>query len=383
MGLATTVILTLSNFLISLLRKVIPDKVRIPAFIVIIASFVTLVQFLMQAYIPSLYDSLGIFIPLIVVNCIILGRAESYASKNPVLPSIFDGIGMGLGFTVGLTCIGIVREFLGSGTVFGFQIIPESVATISIFVLAPGAFFVLAFLIAFLNKWNMKKAANTDNPEDSVTCKPESCASCTNMMCGGRLFASSDAINKPAAVEEKSENSTSDSAKEHVVEQSEHKADKKIIIPERIARKPAGGRKQTDNTTNVSSENSLNINQTTVSENEAAGIQHGTSEEKVQKNESENDSYVTDNTASENEEHISDDVVENVSEDKATSDEVIDGEMSEDKISEDISETEEPVPEKSEQDDVKNPDEVKEFQEYAAAQKKKQSKKKKKKGGKR
>ena len=109
MGLTTMVILTMSNFMISLLRKLIPDKVRIPAYIVIIASFVTIVQFVLQAYIPSLNDSLGIFIPLIVVNCIILGRAESYASKNPVIPSIFDGIGMGLGFTVGLTTIGIIR----------------------------------------------------------------------------------------------------------------------------------------------------------------------------------------------------------------------------------------------------------------------------------
>ena len=112
MGLTTMVILTMSNFMISLLRKLIPDKVRIPAYIVIIASFVTIVQFVLQAYIPSLNDSLGIFIPLIVVNCIILGRAESYASKNPVIPSIFDGIGMGLGFTVGLTTIGIIREIL-------------------------------------------------------------------------------------------------------------------------------------------------------------------------------------------------------------------------------------------------------------------------------
>ena len=122
MGIATTVILTLSNLFISLLRKVIPDKVRIPAYIVIIASFVTIVQFVLEACIPSLYNSLGIFIPLIVVNCIILGRAESYASKNKPLPSIFDGIGMGLGFTVGLTCIAMVRELLGSGSVFGFEL---------------------------------------------------------------------------------------------------------------------------------------------------------------------------------------------------------------------------------------------------------------------
>ena len=112
MGLSTTLVLVFSNLLISLLRKIIPDSARVPAFIVVVASLVTIVQFLLQGYVPSLYASLGIYIPLIVVNCIILGRAESYASKNPVLPSIFDGIGMGLGFTVGLTCIGAVREIL-------------------------------------------------------------------------------------------------------------------------------------------------------------------------------------------------------------------------------------------------------------------------------
>ncbi len=183
MGLATTVILTLSNLFISLLRRFIPDKVRIPAFIVIIASFVTLVQFVMQAYIPGLYNSLGIFIPLIVVNCIILGRAESYASKNSVIPSIFDGVGMGLGFTVGLTAIGIVRELLGSGTAFGIRIMPDSVAPISIFVLAPGAFFVLAFLVALINKINIGKAKKQGTEPE--LCKLADCASCQNTMCQG------------------------------------------------------------------------------------------------------------------------------------------------------------------------------------------------------
>ena len=117
MGLSTTVVLVMSNMLISMLRKIIPDSVRMPAFIVVVASFVTIVQFLMEGFTPSLYESLGIYIPLIVVNCIILGRAESYASKNPVLPSIFDGLGMGLGFTVGLVAIGLVREILGAGAV--------------------------------------------------------------------------------------------------------------------------------------------------------------------------------------------------------------------------------------------------------------------------
>lgn len=122
MGLTTTVVLVMSNMLISMLRKIIPDSVRMPAFIVVVASFVTIVQFLLEGFVPVLYDALGLYIPLIVVNCIILGRAESYASKNPVLPSIFDGIGMGLGFTVGLTSIGIVRELIGAGEIFGFRV---------------------------------------------------------------------------------------------------------------------------------------------------------------------------------------------------------------------------------------------------------------------
>ncbi|GCA65697.1 electron transport complex subunit E [Mediterraneibacter butyricigenes] len=160
MGLSTTVVLVMSNMLISILRKVIPDSVRMPAFIVVVASFVTIVQFLMEGFTPALYDSLGIYIPLIVVNCIILGRAESYASKNPVLPSIFDGLGMGLGFTVGLVAIGLVREILGAGAVFGVQVLPladsatgtAGYTPITIFILAPGAFLVLAFLAAIQNK---------------------------------------------------------------------------------------------------------------------------------------------------------------------------------------------------------------------------------------
>ena len=156
MGLSTTVVLVLSNMLISMLRKIIPDSVRMPAFIVVVASFVTIVQFLLEGFVPSLYDALGLYIPLIVVNCIILGRAESYASKNPVLPSIFDGIGMGLGFTVGLTCIGVVREIIGAGQAFGYQLLPladeeagkAGYVPVTIFILAPGAFLVLAGLVA-------------------------------------------------------------------------------------------------------------------------------------------------------------------------------------------------------------------------------------------
>ena len=166
MGLTTTVILAASNMMISMLRKIIPDKVRMPAFIVIVASFVTIVQFLLEAFIPSLYAALGIYIPLIVVNCIILGRAEAYASKNPVIPSIFDGIGMGLGFTLSITCIGAVRELLGAGQLFGKQLLPLADSAqgimgyepITIFVLAPGAFFVLAMLSALQNKFKLGAA---------------------------------------------------------------------------------------------------------------------------------------------------------------------------------------------------------------------------------
>ncbi len=152
MGLTTMAVLALSNMFISMLRKVIPDKVRIPAFIVIIASFVTVVELLLKAFIPSLYDALGLYIPLIVVNCIILGRAEAYASKNKVIPSLFDGIGMGLGFTLALTIIGAVRELIGAGQLFNIQVMPDSYVPCSIFVLAPGAFFVLAALTAIQNK---------------------------------------------------------------------------------------------------------------------------------------------------------------------------------------------------------------------------------------
>ena len=188
MGLSTTVVLVLSNMLISMLRKIIPDSVRMPAFIVIVASFVTIVQFLLEGFMPSLYDSLGIYIPLIVVNCIILGRAESYASKNPVVPSIFDGIGMGLGFTVGLTCIGIVRELLGSGKVFGFHILPASYEPITIFILAPGAFFVLAVLTALQNKFK-KKAAEKGSPAADIIGCGSGCATCgKKMACSSAIF---------------------------------------------------------------------------------------------------------------------------------------------------------------------------------------------------
>ena len=151
MGLSTAIVLILSNLIISALRKVIPNGVRMPAFIVIVASLVTVIQLLMQAYVYDLYKALGVYIPLIVVNCIILGRAEAYASKNRVIPSIFDGIGMGLGFTASLTVIGALREVLGGGAIFDNEFIPEDYRMI-IIILAPGAFFVLAMLVALRNK---------------------------------------------------------------------------------------------------------------------------------------------------------------------------------------------------------------------------------------
>ena len=158
MGFATMAVLILSNLLISLLRKIIPDGVRVPVYITIIASFVTIIEMVMHAFVKPLYDSLGIFIPLIVVNCIILGRAEAYANKNNAILSIFDGIGIGLGFTIGLTSIGIIRELLGNGTIFGHQIMPKSYEPIAIFVMAPGAFLILALLCALQNKLKLKGA---------------------------------------------------------------------------------------------------------------------------------------------------------------------------------------------------------------------------------
>lgn len=156
MGLATTAVLIMSNLVISLIKNLIPDKVRIPAFIVVIASFVTIIQMLMEAFVPALYASLGVFIPLIVVNCILLGRAEAFASKHGVIDSLFDGLGIGLGFTVALTLLGSVREFLGTGKVFGLAIYPESYAPL-LFILAPGAFIVLGLLIALVNKLKSAK----------------------------------------------------------------------------------------------------------------------------------------------------------------------------------------------------------------------------------
>ncbi|MCD7784085.1 MAG: electron transport complex subunit E [Oscillospiraceae bacterium] len=174
MGLSTCFVLMLSNLIISLLRKFIPESVRMPAYIVVIASFVTIVELLMQAYVRSLYASLGLYIPLIVVNCIIMGRAESYASKNPPVASFFDGLGMGLGFTLALTIIGAIRELLGAGTLFGFNIMPDSFEPISIMIMAPGAFFVLAVLTALQNKLGAPSATNKKSSESCAG----NCAGC-------------------------------------------------------------------------------------------------------------------------------------------------------------------------------------------------------------
>ena len=192
MGLSTTVVLIFSNLLISMLRKIIPDSVRMPAFIVVVATLVTVVQFLLEGFVPSLYASLGVYIPLIVVNCIILGRAEAYASKNKPIASLFDGIGMGLGFTLSITCIGAVRELIGAGSLFGHQILPLADAAagkagyepITIFILAPGAFFVLAALSALQNKFKLgaaKRGIDPSNPDCGG-----SCAACGNTMCKGK-----------------------------------------------------------------------------------------------------------------------------------------------------------------------------------------------------
>ncbi|MCF0149223.1 MAG: electron transport complex subunit E [Clostridium sp.] len=193
MGLASTVVLIFSNMMISAIRKLIPDEIRIPAYIVVIASFVTIIDMLMQGYLPSLYSSLGIFIPLIVVNCIILGRAEAYASKNQILPSIFDAIGMGLGFTIALFLIGTFREILGAGQILGIQIIPETIKPASIMILAPGAFFTVGGLMVALNAFNMRKAAKTG---EAVKPLEHSCGSCSGCGTGSCSTSSGSEIKE-------------------------------------------------------------------------------------------------------------------------------------------------------------------------------------------
>ena len=196
MGLTTAVVLALSNMIISVLRGIIPNRVRIPAFIVIIASFVTVVQLLLEAYIPALNTALGMYIPLIVVNCIILGRAESYAYFNGPIPSLFDGIGMGLGFTFALTCIGAVREILGAGKIFDIQIMPDSYTPIGIFVLAPGAFFVLAALTAFQNYLKNRRARAGKPYEKIQSGCSEDCMNCSDKGCSKRFYDDSKKVEE-------------------------------------------------------------------------------------------------------------------------------------------------------------------------------------------
>lgn len=185
MGVSTMAVLICSNIVISILKNVIPAKVRIPCYIVVIAGFVTIVQLLLKAYIPALDAALGLFIPLIVVNCIILGRAESYASKNGPIESAFDGLGMGLGFTVALTLLGAFREFLGAGTIFD-RPIPFMTQPATIFILAPGAFFVLSCLVAVQNKVKNGKKKRGEAVVEHSGCGD--CASCGNSSCSGKFF---------------------------------------------------------------------------------------------------------------------------------------------------------------------------------------------------
>lgn len=263
MGLSTMVVLALSNLIISMLRKVIPDKVRIPAYIVIIATFVTLVELLLHAYVPALYASLGIYISLIVVNCIILGRAEAYASKNGMLPSFFDGVGMGLGFTGALTLIGLIREFIGAGTFFGIKgadlygmplnemviglvnqvINPDSSSSfvqglnalvtgeiasyspIGIVVMAPGAFFILACLTAIQNVAKEKGAkAGKDVSKIQSGCSSD-CMNCSDSGCAKRLIPQEkiceETKNKNENIEKKEEITTEEEKTETVSEQAD------------------------------------------------------------------------------------------------------------------------------------------------------------------
>ncbi len=176
MGVAATIVLVCSNAVISLLRKFIPDTVRIPAYITVIAGFVTLVQMLVKAYAPSIDKSLGIYLPLIVVNCIILGRAEAFASKNKLIPSVLDGLGMGIGFTAAMLCMGIIRELLGTGSVFGYSVMPHSFTPMLIFVLPAGGFFVFGMLIAVANKLKNKSPAQKDSNPCAACPMAKQCA---------------------------------------------------------------------------------------------------------------------------------------------------------------------------------------------------------------
>ena len=198
MGLSTTAVLMFSNMIISALRNVIPDRVRIPGYIVVIASLVTIVQFLLQGYVPAVNDALGLYIPLIVVNCIILGRAESFAAKNGPINSFFDGLGMGLGFTIALTILGAFRELLGAGQIFGFQILSLKWFTpITIFVMAPGAFLVLSCLVAIMNIVRAKMEAKGKPLAEPAGCLSGDCSGCSQAAhCSGKATVKADAAGK-------------------------------------------------------------------------------------------------------------------------------------------------------------------------------------------
>ena len=178
MGAGVIFVLVLSNVVVSLIAPITPDDIHIPVYIVVIATLVTILQMFLNAYAVDLYTALGAFLSLIVVNCIILGRAESYASKNKVLPSIFDGLGMGLGFTIGLTLIGMFRELIGAGTLFGIQVMPSAYEPVNIFIMAPGAFLVLAMLVAVQNRIKRQKSEKTGKP--AVPAEETGCMACAN-----------------------------------------------------------------------------------------------------------------------------------------------------------------------------------------------------------
>lgn len=224
MGITTLVVLAMSNLFISLLRKIIPDKIRIPAFIVIIASFVTMVELLLNAYLPGLYKNLGLYIPLIVVNCIILGRAEAYAYSHSPLLSLFDGLGMGTGFTLALTIIGAVRELLGTGSIFDFRIMPKGYVPVSIFIMAPGAFFVLALLTAIQNKIKeIGERKGKDMSKIQSGCGHD-CLNCNLECATPDIKAAALKTSEPEATESSEE----DKAAESEDKTEKNKKDKKI-----------------------------------------------------------------------------------------------------------------------------------------------------------
>ena len=231
MGLSTTAVLMFSNLLISVLRKIIPDRMRLPGEIVVVASLVTIVQLLIQAYVPWLYEALGIYIPLIVVFCIILGRAEAYALSHEPMLSFMDGLGMGIGFTLALTVIGAVREIIGAGTIFNFRLIPEAFS-INIFVLAPGAFLVLAVLTAIQNKLKLPSATNGDAPADFVCAG--NCMGC---------FASCESREPKGAAKPKTEEKPASQKKESAAVSASEGTKEEVQKPAGRSRLRPGSRK--------------------------------------------------------------------------------------------------------------------------------------------